>query len=142
MRAVRKKNIDFSSEISQQICTAMVGLGAQLVAKTGAITVEYFRTQANMYQAELDTYLKNQTLNWDELKMILKQIDETKEEYGKYLKETDDPKRREVLKEIYMLFCTISFGMSLKMLDRHSVEQVPKRVDLLHGLRKLLKRNK
>lgn len=136
------KSIDFSPEMSQQICTAMVGLGAQLVAKTGAITVEYFKTQANMYQAELDTYFKNQTLNSDERKMILKQLNETTEEYSKYLKETDDPKKREALKENYLLFYNTSSEMYLKMFDRHSEERMPGRIDLLHGLRKLLKRNK
>lgn len=44
--------IEFSPELSQQICTEMISLGTQLISETGRVTIEYFNTQANMYYAE------------------------------------------------------------------------------------------
>ena len=34
------RTVEFSSELSQQICTEMISLGTQLMCETGRVTVE------------------------------------------------------------------------------------------------------
>ena len=103
---VRKgdKSIEFSPELSQQICTEMISLGTQLISETGRVTVEYFKTQANMYYGQLNAYIENQTLKSNERMEMLRMIERLTDKYSSLINETDDVAKQEQLKSTYNFF--------------------------------------
>lgn len=60
-----------------------------MISGIGHVTVEYFKTQAAMYYAELNAYIENQTLKSEERKSILKHIEKLTDEYKGLICQTD-----------------------------------------------------
>ena len=131
------KTIEFSPEVSQQICAGMISLGTQLISDTGKTAVEYFKTQANMYYA----YISNQTLKSNERKEILKLIEKLTEKYSSLINETSDADKQEQLKEAYNFFIEKHTKLYTEALTIDTETTIPKRPDLLSGIRRLFSKN-
>lgn len=135
------KTIEFSPEVSQQICAGMISLGTQLISDTGKTAVEYFKTQANMYYGELNAYISNQTLKSNERKEILKLIEKLTEKYSSLINETSDADKQEQLKEAYNFFIEKHTKLYTEALTIDTETTIPKRPDLLSGIRRLFSKN-
>lgn len=140
---VRKgdKIIEFSPEISKQICTEMISLGMQLISETGRVTVEYFNTQANMYYAQLNAYISNQTLKSNERKDILKMIEKLTDEYSTLINATDDVEKQEQLKATYNFFVEKQTKLYTDALKTDVGTEMPHKPNLLSGIKRLFSRN-
>jgi len=140
---VRKgdKSIEFSPEVSQQICTEMINLGKQLISETGRVTIEYFRTQANMYYGQLNAYVSNQTLKSNERREILKSIEKLTDKYSSLINETDDIEKKEQLKDTYNFFFDKQAKLYTNALDLDARTEAPNKSDLLSGIKRLFLRN-
>ncbi len=134
--------VEFSTELSQQICTEMISLGTQLISEKGRVTVEYFKTQASMYYAELNAYIGNQTLKSEERKSILKYIEKLTDKYVDLINETEDLEKREQLKSAYEFFADKQSKLYMGSLVTDASTQIPKKTSLLSELKGLFVRNK
>ncbi len=134
--------IEFSPELSQQICTEMISLGTQLISETGRVTIEYFNTQANMYYAELNAYIGNQTLKSEERKSVLKYIEKLTDKYVDLINEAEDLEKREQLKSAYEFFADKQSKLYIDSLVSDASTQIPKKTSLLSELKGLFVRNK
>lgn len=130
-------SITFSPDIVLKICEGMIGLGVQLVAETGKVTVEYFQTQANMYYQELDTYIKEQTLYSDERKKVLDVMEKLTDKYSSLISETEDEKKRAQLIEAYDHLYDRQAKLYIEALDKVEKKTIPYKPDLLGGIKKL-----
>lgn len=131
-----------SIELSQQICSDIVSLGTQLISGTGRITVEYFKTQAAMYCAELNAYIENQALKSEERKSILRQIEKLTDKYTDLINQTDDAEKREQLMSIYELLMNKHSKLYIGALSVDVSTQMPKKTNLLGGLKGLFSRDR
>lgn len=131
------RTVEFSPELSQQICTGMISLGTQLISETGRVTVEYFKTQASMYYAELNAYIYNQTVKSEERKSILQSIEKLTDTYVDLINETEDLEKREQLKSAYEFFADKQSKLYMGALVTDASTQMPKKTNLLSGLRGL-----
>lgn len=136
------RTVEFSPELSQQICTEMISLGTQLISETGRVTVEYFKTQASMYYAELNAYIGNQTLKSEERKSILKSIEKLTDIYVDLINETEDFEKREQLKSAYEFFADKQSKLYMGALVTDASTHIPKKTNLLSGLKGLFVRDK
>ena len=136
------KSIELSPEITQQICTEMVTLGTQLVSETGKITIEYFKVQADMYYAQLNTYIKNEVVKSDERKMILLKIEDLIDDYINLINSTDDVDKREVLKETYQNAMNMQANLYIQALKVDSETGMPNRPNLLSIIIRKFSRSK
>ena len=131
------RTVEFSPELSQQICTEMISLGTQLISETGRVTVEYFKTQATMYYAELNAYIGNQTLKSEERKSILKSIEKLTDKYVDLINETEDLEKREQLKSAYEFFADKQAKLYMGALVVDDSTKMPKKTNLVDGLKGL-----
>ena len=125
------RTVEFSPELSQQICTEMISLGTQLISETGCVTVEYFKTQATMYYAELNAYIGNQTLKSEERKSILKSIEKLTDKYAGLINETEDLEKREQLKSTYEFLVDKQSKLYMGALVTDASTKMPKKANLL-----------
>lgn len=135
------KTVEFTPELTQMICTEMISLGTQLISETGRVTVGYFKTQATMYYAELNTYIENQTLKSGERKIILQSIEKLTDKYVDLINETDDLEKREQLKSAYDFFADKQSKLYMDALATDALTKMPKKTNLLDGLKGLFFRN-
>lgn len=135
------KTIEFSPEVSQQICAGMISLGTQLISDTGKTAVDYFKTQANMYYGELNAYVSNQTLKSNERKEILKLIEKVTETYISLINETSEVDKQEQLKEAYNFFIEKQTKLYTEALTVDARTITPQRPDLLSGIKRLFSKN-
>lgn len=131
------RTVEFSPELSQQICTEMISLGTQLISETGRVTVEYFKTQATMYYAELNAYIGNQTLKSEERKSILKSIEKLTDKYVDLINETEDLEKKEQLKSTYEFFVDKQAKLYMGALVVDDSTKMPKKTNLIDGLKGL-----
>jgi hypothetical protein len=61
---------EFDLKALEDICNQMTTLGTEFISESSKVTVEYFRNQSNMYYAQLNAYISNQTMKSDERKQI------------------------------------------------------------------------
>lgn len=134
------RSIEFSPEISQQICTEMISLGTQLISETGRVTVEYFKTQVNMYYGQLNAYINNQTLKSDERMKIIGIIEKLTDQYSSLINETEDVVKQEQLKNTYNLFVEKQTMLYTKALETGGNQKVPPKPNLLSGIKRLFSR--
>lgn len=142
MRVTKGGTVEFSPELSQQICAEMISLGTQLISETGRVTVEYFKTQATMYYLELNTYIENQTLKSEERKSILQSIEKLTDKYVDLINETEDFEKREQLKSAYEFFADKQSKLYMDALVTDASTRMPKKTSLLDGLKGLFSRDK
>lgn len=135
------KTVEFSPELSQQLCNELISLGEQFIMTTGKVTVEYFNTQANMYYAKLNAFISNQTLKSDERRMIFQHIEKLTDKYVEWMKETDDPKKIELLKSQYTHVIDKHSEIYMNALDRDIGTKIPSKPDLFKGLKKIFQKN-
>ena len=136
------RTVEFSPELSQQICTEMISLGTQLICETGRVTVEYFKTQSAMYYAELNAYFGNQKLKSEERKSILKAIEKLTDKYVDLINETEDLEKREQLKMAYEFFADKQSKLYMGALVTDASTQMPKKTNILDGLKGLFSRDR
>jgi hypothetical protein len=129
--------VEFSPDLSQQICTDLISLGTQLIAETGRVTIEYFKTQANMYYAQLDAYISNQALKSEERKIILQSIGKLTDEYKELMNQTNDPEKLNQLKATYDFFTDKHSQLYQNALEIDAKTKIPKRPNLLRSLKDL-----
>ena len=139
---VRKKDrsIEFSPELSQQVCTEMINLANQLISETGRVTVEYFKTQADMYYGQLNAYIGEQTLKSNERMEILREIEVLTDTYSSLINETDDVAKQEQLKSTYNFFVNTQTKLYTTALESGANSKVLEKPDLLSGIKKLFSR--
>lgn len=131
------KVIELSPEVSQQICNEMINLGTQLIAETGKVTVEYFRTQADMYYSEINAYISDKTLKSNERKEFLKNIEYLTDKYVDLINQTDDSEKREQLKSAYEFFVDKQSKMYMEALAVDLNAKSPQKIDLIGGFKNL-----
>lgn len=131
------RSIEFSPEISQQICSEIVSLGAQMISGTGKVTVEYFKTQADMYYAELNTYISNQGLKSEERKMILEDSKQATSGLLDLINKAKDSKEREELLVQYERLFNLHAKKYIAALHEDSSTTRPQKSDLMSGLLRL-----
>lgn len=134
------KSIEFSPELSQQICKEMISLGNQLISETGRVTVEYFKTQANMYYGQLNAYIENQTLKSNERMRMLKMIENLTDKYSSLINETDDVEKQKQLKAAYSFLVDKQTSLYTSALKAGGNSKSPKKPDLLSGIKRLFSR--
>jgi hypothetical protein len=125
--------VEFSPDLSQQICTDLISLGTQLIAETGRVTIEYFKTQANMYYAQLQAYISNQTLKSEERKMILQLLEKMINKYLELMNQTNDSEKINQLNSTCKLFTELYQNA----LEIDAKTKIPKRPNLLRSLKDL-----
>ena len=133
-----KNGMSLSPETSQQICSEMIALGAQLISETGRITVAYFRAQTEMYYGELKAYIENQTLKSNERMIILSAFERTPDEYSKLIAAAADKEKREELINAYKAISEIQskFYQAALTADSEGMGR-PERPNLIRGIKKL-----
>jgi hypothetical protein len=131
-------SIDFSPELSQQMCSEIINLGTQLISEAGRVTAEYFNSQVNMYYGQLSAYVEKQRLKSDERKIILSQLESITDKYLEVINETEDTDKREQYMSEYERMANVQSKIYLDALRVDSdSNEVPKIPNLLGGLRKL-----
>lgn len=131
-------SIEFSSESIEQICTGVIELGIQLVAEVGKVTVEYFRTQVDMYYAELNAYIDIEHLSSKERMEMLRQLEKVTDCYSKKITDAYEKEKNEQAKELtktYMIFAGVYKELYEKNIGHE--EPRPTRPHLFQGLKKL-----
>ena len=138
---------EFSLETSQQICDGLLNLGTSFITEAGMMTVEYFRTQAEMYYRDLDRYIQRQQQLGDERVTILQQMNHVGDEWLKRVDKEDNSERRKALLDEYDRLMDKHTNIYMQLLDKHmEKEPLPQTPNLLGGfglfggLKKLLPR--
>lgn len=135
------RSIEMSPEVSMQICKQMTDLGTKLISEVGGITVGYFKTQADMYYGELNTYIKNQTIKSDERKIILAQFEKLANEYSDLIKQTENKEKREELFDVYKRLSDTQSEFYLNALrNDNGGNERPEKPNLLKGIKSLFSR--
>lgn len=130
--------IEMPQELSVQICTAMVSLGSQLISETGKITIEYFKTQAEMYYGQLNAIIKNQIIKSNERQKILLEFSKLTDRYIELIERTNKKEEREELKNTYKMFSEIQTKLYMDALKADSGgTEILNRPNLLAGLKKI-----
>ena len=136
------RTVEMSPEMTREVCTQMAALGTQLISVVGGVTIEYFKTQADMYYGELKAFVQNQTLKSDERKQILSEFQQLTRDYSEMIKQTDDSEKRDILIDTYKKLSEVPANLYLGALERDggSIER-PRKPDLLAGIKRLFSRN-
>lgn len=136
------RTIEMSPEMTKEACMQMANLGIGFISEVGGVTVEYFKTQADMYYGDLKAFVQNQTLKSEERKQILNQFQQLTSEYSELIKQTDDDDKRVILIDTYKKLSEVTANLYLGALERDggSIER-PRRPDLLAGIKRLFSKN-
>jgi len=131
------KSLEFSPEISQQICGELTSLAVQLISGAERITVDYFKNQSNLYLSELSAYMSAQTYQSEERKKMLEDANQAVLSLTETIKETDDVDKIEAIKSVCEMILEKRNQAYLKALDKNITDSRPKRPNLLEGLSNL-----
>jgi hypothetical protein len=143
MRIQRKDtSIEFSPEFSQHICSELINLGAKFISETGRVSVELFKTQADMYYGQLNAYISGQTLKSDERKIVLKQLEKLIDKYLDLMNKTDDLEKMKLIKSTYESVINAHSKLYLDALDKDASTQIPETPNLLKRFRNLFSKKR
>ena len=126
-------HIELSPELSAQVCTKMISLGEQLISETRRITVEYFRTQTEMYFGELKAYIETQQLYSSERREILSMLEDVTRDYSRLIAEAPDKRTR---KELIKYYKILSKDKSKLYLEALKADKRPQRPSLFRGTKR------
>lgn len=139
---MRMRKGDKTVEVSSEICQEMATLGTQLISGVGGITVEYFKVQAEIYYAELNTYITERRINSEERRILLQQIEKMLDKYSDLINETDDLEKIEQFKSTYKFFVDTHSKIYMNSLNADLIKTVPKRENPLSGLISMFRHDK
>lgn len=136
------RTVEMSPEMTREVCNQMAALGTQLISEVGGVTIEYFKTQADMYYGELKAFVQNQTLKSDERKQILSEFQQLTRDYSEKIKQTDDSEKRDILIDTYKKLSEVLANLYLGALERDGgIIERPRKPDLLAGIKRFFSRN-
>ena len=136
------RSIKVSNAMLQQIYTGMISLGIQFVSETGNVSVEYFKTQSDIYHGQLNAYIENQKIKSNERMDMLRVVEKLTEQYSLLINETDDVIRQEQLKNNYNFFVDKHIKLYTDTLSFGANQEVPKKPDLLSEIKSFFSRKK
>ena len=128
------RTIEFSPELSQQMCIEIIDLGLQVISGAERVTVEYFKNQVDSYCKELDTYIKEKTIDSDERKQILKDIEKIIDRYIDEINQTSNFE-----KDKY--FIDKLSNIYIENLRESKKTPMPKKTDWFAGVKNLFSRH-
>lgn len=137
LNEINKGRLELSPQFAQQLSVGMIDLGTQLVAEVGHITVEYFKSQIDMYNGELNAYQHNQEIKSEERKILLHEIEKIIDSYSDLMSKTDDKEKIEQLKTASGFLVDKVSEIYMRALECDSKTKLPERIDILSGIKKL-----
>ena len=129
--------IDFSPEATEKLCSELVALGTEFISETSKMTIEYFQTQSNMYYAQLNAYISNQTNHSQERYQILQALQTMANEFQKLILEAEDKEKINILEKQYELNIETLKKLYSENLGKSSEQEIPKKPSLFKGLKEL-----
>ena len=105
--------------------------------KQGKMTIEYFQTQSNMYYAQLNAYISNQTTQSQERYQILQVLQTMANEFQKLILEAEDKEKINILEKQYELNIEALKKLYSENLGKSSEQEIPKKPSLFKGLKEL-----
>lgn len=129
--------IDFSPEATEKLCSDLIALGTEFVSETSKMTIEYFQTQSNMYYAQLNAYISNQTTQSQERYQILQALQTMANEFQKLILEAEDKEKINILEKQYELNIEALKKLYSENLGKSSEQEIPKKPSLFKGLKEL-----
>lgn len=129
--------IDFSPEATEKLCSDLIALGTEFVSETSKMTIEYFQTQSNMYYAQLNAYISNQTTQSQERYQILQVLQTMANEFQKLILEAEDKEKINILEKQYELNIEALKKLYSENLGKSSEQEIPKKPSLFKGLKEL-----
>ena len=120
------RNIELSQEATARICGELVTLATSFIAETGKITVETFRTQANIYYAQLNAYVNNQTLKSEERQIILNKLDKITDKFMNLIEQANTKEEKKELMNVYKEISSVHTKLYTDALEIDSNSPIPK----------------
>lgn len=139
---VRKgeKSIELTPEVAEQVCSRMLDLGTQLISGIGNVTIESFKTEADMYYNQLNTYIDKQTINSNERMKILDIIERKTDKFMELIAQTDDVEKIEGIKGAFYPILDKLTNQYSEALDKNYKDELPQRPNMLSGLKNFFPR--
>ena len=115
-------------------------LTKSLISGIGNVTIESFKTEADMYYNQLNTYIDKQTINSNERMKILDIIERKTDKFMELIAQTDDVEKIEGIKGAFYPILDKLTNQYSEALDKNYKDELPQRPNMLSGLKNFFSR--
>ena len=131
------KIIEFSPELSQQICTEIIDLGSRLISGAERMTIEYFKSQVDSYSKQLDAYIESKKITSEERKGMLEKIEKAIDNYMCMINQVNNLENGKEYREVLELTIDTWSNLYIKALKVNAKEKMPEKTNWFVGLKNL-----
>lgn len=134
-------SIEGSSEAVEQVLVSILSTAKELISSSCSMSIEYFRSENELYSKQLSTYLSTKQTKSSERKEILKQFGDVIHTYMNLIQSEQDMEKKEALLKQYDHLFSLHSKYYLEVLGKDD-DEIPKRPHLLEGLINIFKRQR